>query len=63
LHISLATLFSNKKKSKLLKLGIKLMGVRMKIVGILHDFRIFFIGKGSFYRTLGKARKIPALLL
>jgi hypothetical protein len=56
-------LFSNKKKSKLLKLGIKLMGVRMKIVGILHDFRIFFIGKGSFYRTLGKARKIPALLL
>jgi hypothetical protein len=56
-------LFSNKKKSKLLKLGIKLMGVRMKIVGILHDFRIFFIGKGSFYRTLGKARKIPALYL
>jgi hypothetical protein len=26
------------------------------------DFRIFFIGKGFFYQTLGKARKIPALL-
>jgi hypothetical protein len=35
----------------------------MKILGILHDFGIFFIGKGSFDRTLGKARKIPALLL
>ena len=33
----------------------------MKILGILHDFRIFFIGKGSFYQTLGKARKIPVL--
>jgi len=32
----------------------------MKISGILHDYRIFFIGKGSFYRTLRKARKIPA---
>jgi hypothetical protein len=30
----------------------------------MHDFRIFFIGKGSSnYRTLGKARKIPAFLL
>jgi hypothetical protein len=28
-----------------------------------HNFRIFFIGKGSFYQTLGKARKIPGLLL
>jgi hypothetical protein len=35
----------------------------MKILGILHDFRIFFIGKGSFYQILGKAGKIPALLL
>jgi hypothetical protein len=33
----------------------------MKILGNLHDFRIFFIGKGSFYQTLGKARKIPGL--
>ena len=31
----------------------------MKIWGILHDFRIVFIGKGSFYHTLRKARKIP----
>ena len=38
-------------QSKLLELGIKL---RMKILGILHDLRIFFIGK---------ARKIPVLLL
>jgi hypothetical protein len=38
-------------------------GVRNKILGILHDFRIFFIGKRSFYRTPGKARKIPDLLL
>jgi hypothetical protein len=30
----------------------------MKILGILHDFRIFFIGKGFFNWTLGKARKI-----
>jgi len=30
----------------------------MKILGILHDFRIFFIGKGSFNRILRKARKI-----
>jgi len=29
----------------------------MKILGILYDFRIFFIGKGSFYRTLGKDKK------
>jgi hypothetical protein len=30
----------------------------------MHDFRIFFIGKGSSnYRTLGKARKIPAFVL
>jgi hypothetical protein len=36
-------------------------GVRMKISGILHDFRIFFIGKGSFYQTLMKARKITEL--
>jgi len=35
----------------------------MKILGILHDFRIYFIGKGSFNLTMGKARKIPALLL
>jgi hypothetical protein len=42
-------------------LGIKIRGVKMKILGILHDFRIFFIGKGSFYRTLGKARKIHGL--
>jgi hypothetical protein len=33
----------------------------MKISGILHDFRIFFIGKESFYQTLMKARKIPEL--
>ena len=35
----------------------------MKILGILHDIRIFCIGKGSFYRTLKTAEKIPALLL
>ena len=34
--------------------------VRINIWGILHDFRIFFIGKGSFCLTLRKARKIPA---
>jgi hypothetical protein len=33
----------------------------MKILGILHDFRIFFIGKVFFYWTLKKARKIPAI--
>jgi len=38
-------------------------GVRMNILGILYDFRIFFVGKGSFYRILGKTRKIPALPL
>jgi hypothetical protein len=32
-------------------------------LGILYDFKIFFSGKGPFYRTLGKARKISALLL
>jgi hypothetical protein len=26
----------------------------MKMLGILIDFRIFFIGKGSFYWTLGE---------
>jgi hypothetical protein len=31
----------------------------MNILGILHDFIIFFIGKGSFYWTLRKASKIP----
>jgi hypothetical protein len=25
--------------------GIKITGVRMKILGILHDFRIFFVGR------------------
>ena len=25
--------------------GIKIRGVRMKILGILHDFRIFFVGR------------------
>jgi len=25
----------------------------MQILGILYDFRIFFIGKGSFYHTPG----------
>ena len=30
----------------------------MKILVILHDFRIFFIGKGSFYHFLRKTRKI-----
>ena len=35
----------------------------MKILGIFHDFRTFFIGKGSFYQTLGKVGIIPALLL
>ena len=34
-------------------------GVRIKIWGILHDVRIFCIGKGSFCRTLRKVRKIP----
>jgi hypothetical protein len=34
-------------------------GVRRKNLGILHDFKTFFIGKGSFYPTLRKARKIP----
>ena len=33
--------------------------VRMNILGILHDFRIFFIGKWSFYWTLRKTSKIP----
>ena len=33
-------------------------GVRMKSLGILHDFRIFFIGNGSFNRFLRKTRKI-----
>ena len=33
----------------------------MKIFGILHDFRIFFIGKGSSYQTLRKARQILEL--
>jgi hypothetical protein len=28
--------------------------------GILHDFGMFLFGKGSFYQTLRKARKIPA---
>jgi hypothetical protein len=32
----------------------------MTILGILHEFRIFFIGIGSFYWTLKKTRKIPA---
>ena len=44
-------------------IGNQNKGVRMKILGILHDFRIFFIGKGSFYRTLGMLKKFPALLL
>jgi hypothetical protein len=44
-------------------LGIKIRGVRMKLLGILHDFRIFFIGKGSFYQTLRKDRKIPVNIL
>jgi hypothetical protein len=35
----------------------------MKILETLHDFRIFFIGKGSFYQTQKNARNIPALLL
>jgi hypothetical protein len=43
-------------------LGIEIRG-KNEILGNLHDFRIFFIGKGSFYQTLGKARKIPGLLL
>ena len=34
----------------------------MKMLGILHDFRIFFVGKISFYWTLRKARKIPGHL-
>ena len=41
------------------------LGIKMKILGILNDLtlslRIFFIGKGSFYQTLRKARKIPRL--
>ena len=42
-----------------LPFGNKNKEVRMKTLGILHDFRTFFIGKGSFYRTLRKIRKIP----
>ena len=34
----------------------------MKILGIFHDFRIFFIEEDSFYWTLIKARKIPVYL-
>jgi hypothetical protein len=37
--------------------------VRMKIFGILNDFRIFFIGKGSFNPTIGNVRRIPTLKL
>ena len=33
------------------------------LIAQTENFRIFFIGKGSFYLTLGKARKNPALLL
>ena len=46
------------------QIGNQKNGIRMKIVWILHDFRIFSLGKGPFTgRTLGKARKIPALPL
>jgi stalled ribosome alternative rescue factor ArfA len=30
------------------------------MLGILHDFRIFLIGKGSFQRNLRKVRKNPS---
>ena len=40
------------------KSGNQNKGVAMKILGILHDFRIFFIGNGSFKQILRKARKI-----
>jgi hypothetical protein len=43
-------------------IGNKNKRVRMRILGILHDFIIFFIGKGTFYQTLRKTRKIPALI-
>jgi hypothetical protein len=45
---------------KIAQIGNQNKGIRMNI---LQDFRIFFIEKGSYYRTLVKARKIPALLL
>jgi hypothetical protein len=37
-------------------------GARLKILGILHAFRIFFNRKGSFYLNLEKARNISDLL-
>ena len=39
---------------ELITLGNQNKWVRMKMLGILIDFRIFFIGKGSFYWTLGE---------
>jgi NAD/NADP transhydrogenase beta subunit len=38
-------------------------GARLKILGILHAFRIFFNGKGSFYLNLEKARNISDLVI
>ena len=45
------------------QIGHQNKGVEMKISGILHDFRIFFIGKWSFYHTLRNARKISDAVL
>ena len=56
--------FKNENVKVKVKYGFVLyLGLSVVVIAQTENFRIFFIGKGSFYLTLGKARKNPALLL